>query len=295
MTLSGIISGMRQSTTASASGVNTILITTAGTNCDRELARAFQLAGSRVESVHINRLVSDPGILAKFQIMGIPGGFSYGDDIASGKIFANILVNHLRDQIQQWIADGKLIIGVCNGFQVLVKAGLLPGNPQSRDASARPTATLTHNHNGRFEDRWVKLKTYSGLCKWIKPGCELSLPVAHGEGRFAVLEPAILDALKQNDQVVLRYVDSEGHPTEQFPDNPNGSIDAIAGICDPTGRVLGLMPHPERFISPYHHPYWTRFDSPPLPQGRIFFENAVEWIHQSRTMELANAATAAAP
>ncbi len=281
---------MRQTPAPSPSAVNTLLITTAGTNCDRELARAFQLAGSMVESIHINRLVADPGILRKFQIMGIPGGFSYGDDIASGKIFANILANHLREPLQQWMADGKLIIGICNGFQVLVKAGLLPGDHHDDVVRAQPTATLTHNQNGRFEDRWVKLKTYSNRCKWIKPGLDLSLPVAHGEGRFAVLRPAVLDAMALGDQIVLRYVDSAGHPTAQFPDNPNGSLDAIAGVCDPSGCVLGLMPHPERFVHSYQHPHWTRLDTLPSPQGRMFFDSAVEWIRQSSTIELAGSA-----
>jgi len=283
---------MRHSCTPLSSGVRTILITTAGTNCDHELARAFQLAGSNVETVHINRLVQNPGILRNFQIMGIPGGFSYGDDIASGKIFANILVDHLREPLGQWMKDGKLIIGICNGFQVLVKAGLLPGNQHTDGAPSQITATLTHNHNGRFEDRWVKLKTYSRRCKWIMPGLELSLPVAHGEGRFVVSQPSVLESLRQSDQIVLRYVDSAGQPTQQFPANPNGSLDAIAGVCDPTGCVLGLMPHPERFISPYHHPYWTRFDEPPVPHGRIFFESAVAWIRQNSAVKLADSTAA---
>jgi phosphoribosylformylglycinamidine synthase len=281
------------SQTATANAVRTILITTAGTNCDRELARAFALAGSIVQTVHINRLVAEPGILRNFQIMGIPGGFSYGDDIASGKIFANILVDHLHAPIRDWIEHGKLIIGICNGFQVLVKAGLLPGKLQPPGGPVRPSVTLTHNHHGRFEDRWVKLKSYSSICKWIPAGRELTLPVAHGEGRFAVAEPDVLDGLNRFDQIVLRYVDAAGRPTQQFPDNPNGSLDAIAGICDPSGRIFGLMPHPERFVTPYQHPSWTRFDDLPVPQGMEFFQNAVQWIRRSASIEIFDSAAAA--
>lgn len=265
----------------SSSNIKTLLIVTAGTNCDQELARAFALAGSHVDAIHINRLIADPGLLAGYQIMGIPGGFSYGDDISSGKIFADILTHHLWPQLRQWTADGKLLIGVCNGFQVLVKAGLLPAFSASDENPSRPAATLTHNRNGRFEDRWVHLQTDSSLCKWIRPGQRLMLPVAHGEGRFVVAHPEILKQLQTNDQIVCRYVDSSGHATQAFPENPNGSLDAIAGICDPTGRILGLMPHPERYVETWQHPFWTRLDTAPTPDGRQFFENAVAWIHQS--------------
>ena len=282
------------SETRSSTAVRTILITTAGTNCDRELARAFALAGSQVETVHINRLLENPGMLREFQIMGIPGGFSYGDDIASGKIFANIFVDHLYHSICEWIEHGKLIIGICNGFQVLVKAGLLPGNSSAEASPAQPSVTLTHNHHGRFEDRWVKLRSYSKICKWLPAGRELTLPIAHGEGRFAVATPDVLDDLNRQDQIVLRYVDSSGKPAHQFPDNPNGSLDAVAGICDPTGRIFGLMPHPERFITPYQHPCWTRFDQLPAAQGTEIFENAVRWIRQSGSIEIFDTAAAAA-
>jgi phosphoribosylformylglycinamidine synthase subunit PurQ / glutaminase len=266
--------------------VRVLLLRTAGTNCDRELATAFRRAGAGVDVLHINQLLADPGKLAGFHIFAIPGGFSYGDDIASGKILANQMVHHLREPLRQWIADGKLVIGVCNGFQVLVKAGLLPGPmPQLSPEDLYP-ATLTHNRHARFEDRWVRLVSNSNVCKWIEPGKNLYLPIAHGEGRFAVRDAAILKALVQNDQIAFKYVDADGRPAEDFPDNPNGSVEAIAGICDVTGRVLGLMPHPERFSNSLQHPFWSRYPTPPEPDGLQLFQNAVRFVQAGMSVTI---------
>jgi len=267
--------------------INVLLLRTAGTNCDRELAHAFSLAGTAVQSLHINALLADPTQFEKFQILGFPGGFSYGDDIASGKILANQLIHHLKQPLQQFIADGKLIIGICNGFQVLVKSGLLPGPlPQLAPEDWHPT-TLTYNLTGKFEDRWTRCRSYSNLCKWLPPLHTLALPVAHGEGRFVTRDGSILQALQANDQVVLRYVDTYGEPTQEFPANPNGSTDAIAGICDITGRVLGLMPHPERISDALNHPLFTRSagraDAAP-PDGRIIFETAVAYVRSQQAV-----------
>ncbi len=269
-----------------SSTVRVLLLRTAGTNCDQELALAFKRAGAAVETVHINRLLAEPGQLAEFQIMGIPGGFSYGDDIASGKILANQLRHHLRAPLEQFVRDNKMILGVCNGFQVLVKAGLLPGPMPQLEPDDVFTTTLTWNAQARFEDRWINLQSQSSICPWIPPGRRLLLPVAHGEGRFAVRDQAVMRALIANDQIVFRYITAHGTPAVDFPDNPNGSLEAIAGICDITGRVLGLMPHPERFSDSLQHPFWTRLEGKVVPYGLQLFENAVKYVHSAMAVEV---------
>ena len=228
------------------------VIRTAGTNCDKETAYAFSLVGAEVGLVHVNNLVKGSIDLADYQILAFPGGFSYGDDIASGKIFANELRFKLADSLRQFIAEGKLIIGICNGFQILVKSGLLPGTP-----NLRQDTSLIINDSGKFEARWVYLKP-TGKCAWTKGLNKIIyLPVAHAEGKFIPRDKKVLDALVGNGQIVFRYCTSDmGKPS--YPDNPNGSVDDIAGICDTTGRVLGLMPHPERHFLFEQHPYWTR-------------------------------------
>ncbi|MGC9259378.1 MAG: phosphoribosylformylglycinamidine synthase I [Phycisphaerae bacterium] len=266
--------------------VRVLLLRTAGTNCDQELALAFKRAGAAVELVHVNRLLAEPGQLAEFQILGIPGGFSYGDDIASGKILANQLRHHLRAPLEQFVRDDKMILGVCNGFQVLVKAGLLPGSMPQLDPDDVFTTTLTYNAQARFEDRWITLQSQSSLCKWIEPSHRLLLPVAHGEGRFVVRDQAVMRALTTNDQIVFRYVTAAGLPAVDFPDNPNGSVEAIAGICDMTGRILGLMPHPERSSDTLQHPFWTRLNGKGTPDGLQLFENAIKYIHTAMAVEV---------
>src|SRR6187551_2925936 len=179
-----------------------LLLRTAGTNCDRELAHAFSLVGAQVDALHINALLKDATQLEQYQVLAFPGGFSYGDDIASGKILANQLIHHLQAPLRTFIDEGKLILGVCNGFQILVKSGLLPGPmPQLAAEDWHPT-TLTHNSNGRFQDRWVKVKAISKKSAWLpaKP-VVLDLPIAHGEGRFVTRDAAVMAALRANDQI----------------------------------------------------------------------------------------------
>ena len=255
-----------------------LILRTAGSNCDGETAYAFELAGAAPERVHINRILENPRLMNDFQILAIPGGFSYGDDIASGKIFADQLRIHLADALASFVAAGRPIIGICNGFQVLVKAGLLPG-----PASEPPKATLAHNTCGRFVDRWIFLKPVSKKCIWLssfspEPLTLISLPVAHGEGKFVPANEQVRQSLHANNQVALSYAKSDGSSAEgQFPDNPNSSIDDIAGICDDTGLVFGLMPHPERYIDPLQHPAWSRQKALPTQgQGLAFFKSAVE-------------------
>ncbi|MGN6367393.1 MAG: phosphoribosylformylglycinamidine synthase I [Phycisphaerae bacterium] len=258
------------------SEVRVLLLRTAGTNCDRELGHAFLKAGAGVEIMHINALLKEPGVLERYQILGLPGGFSYGDDIASGKILANQLIHHLRKPLGQFVADGKMVLGVCNGFQVLVKSGLLPGPTVGIEGSDWHPTTLTYNSSGKFEDRWVKVRAVSKLCKWIpEGGCVLDLPVAHGEGRFVTRTPEVLAALEAGDQVAFQYVGADGEVASVYPELPNGSVKGIAGICDATGRVLGLMPHPERVVDAVNHPLATRGGG--KADGLGLFETAVGW------------------
>lgn len=253
-----------------------IVLRTAGTNCDYETVHGFQIAGGDVDLVHINQLIRKEKELSDYHILALPGGFSYGDDIAAGKILANELKYRLREPVEQFVADGKLIIGICNGFQVMVKAGLLPGFDGISDTQE---STLYTNDSGKFECRWVYLKHIdNGKCVFTRNIKEvIYLPVAHGEGKFTTVSEKTLDKLEDNDQVVFKYVDSDGN-LDGYPRNPNGSDRHIAGICDSTGRIFGLMPHPERYLSRYNHPRWTREKLDEEGDGAIIFRNAVEYV-----------------
>lgn len=251
-----------------------LILRTAGTNCDKETAFAFREAGSETDLVHINELVSGKKKFDNYQILALPGGFTYGDDIASGKILANELRFKLGDDIQRFVNAGKLIIGICNGFQILAKAGLLPnisGNFRTIES------TLTLNDSAKFEDRWVYLKRAGNKCIWTT-GIEkvITLPVAHGEGKFIPKDAETLNKLKKDGLVVLEYADESGK-RKGYPYNPNGSVENIAAICDPTGRVFGLMPHPERHITAYQHPSWTRNVKNKKGDGLLIFENGVNF------------------
>jgi phosphoribosylformylglycinamidine synthase len=231
-----------------------IVLRAPGTNCDEETAAAWERAGAVVETWHVGRLVESPGSLDAFQILTIPGGFSYGDDLGAGRILAARLGTVLGESLRRFHDRGGLVLGICNGFQVLVRAGLLPGV-----ASLGP-ATLARNDSGRFEARWVRLFVRPGVTPFISADspATIELPVAHGEGRFVTETPEALAALERAGQIILKYSDKEARPTQTYPDNPNGSLAAVAGVCDVTGRIFGLMPHPERFVDPWHHPRWTR-------------------------------------
>jgi phosphoribosylformylglycinamidine synthase I len=244
-----------------------LVLRAAGTNCDVETAYAFDAVGAASTTLHINRLRERPLLLREMQILAIPGGFSYGDDIASGRIFANELVAALRDELTAFVDRGGFVIGICNGFQVLVKSGLLPALPAKAGsgAAARQQATLTDNSSGRYSDRWVRVTGDPVRCKWIADADEIELPVAHGEGRF-VADAPVLEALSASHQIALRY--SSGT-------NPNGAAMDIAGVCDPSGRVFGLMPHPERFLRFENHPRWTREARRAEGDGVRFFRTAV--------------------
>lgn len=246
------------------------ILKTDGTNCDQETAHAFKLAGADVQTVLLNRLCRQKNMLNEFQILAIPGGFSYGDDIASGKILALELMTFLKDQLNEFIAQGKLIIGICNGFQVLVRAQMLP-----QSTAAEQQATLLSNDSGKFECRWVQLRIEKSSCIFTNGMHDqtIMLPVAHAEGRFFAPENN-LTQMETEHRVVLRYADGDD-ATQQYPANPNGSLHAIAGVCDASGRIFGLMPHPERFVYCYQHP--LRTSGLHEPMGLKIFSNAVAY------------------
>src|SRR5438128_798400 len=249
-----------------------LILRAPGANCDGEAQFAFEQAGAAAERIHINRIREQPTLLHRSQILVIPGGFTYGDDVAAGKILANQLSHFLGDNLRRFRDADKLILGICNGFQALLKAGLLL--PPDEDG---PWATLAHNASGRFEDRWIHLQATPARCPFLIDCERLYLPIAHGEGNFLCRKPWILQGLQQTDQVVLRYVDAAGRPGP-YPVNPNGSQGDVAGLCDASGRVLGLMPHPERHLLPTQHPQWTRRGLAEEGDGLRLFRNAVTYF-----------------
>ncbi len=232
-----------------------LILRTAGTNCDWETEHGFALAGATPERVHISRLLEGSVSLFDYGILVIPGGFSYGDDLSAGKVLANELRFKLQDQILSFAESGRPIIGICNGFQVLVKTGLLPFSRERGSVCA----TLTFNDSGRFEARWIYLRCTgkSPLLAGLS-GETITLPVAHGEGKFLTGDKKDLETLRKNGQVALQYATPEGKETLDYPENPNGSAKAIAAVTNEKGNILGMMPHPERFLYPYCHPAWTR-------------------------------------
>lgn len=247
-----------------------LVIRTAGTNCDLELCRAFTLAGAQVELLHIDRLLAKPTQIADFDLIGFPGGFSYGDDIASGRIKAMHTRRKLMPELLTAAQRGVPMIGICNGFQVMVQIGLLPGTPDHE-----PCVALAENSHGRFVDDWVAMDINSDSnCIWTQGldsiGGEVLFPFAHGEGRLVTKDQATLDLLNAGNQIALRYAN-----------DVNGSTDQIAGICDSTGRIFGLMPHPERALDWNRHPHWTRLDAQTKqtqPPGLSVFTSAVDAV-----------------
>ena len=258
--------------------VKALILTGFGINCDHETADAFERAGAATECIHLNDLAAAPERLQEFQILAVPGGFSFGDDVASGRILANRLRYTLGEPLKQFVADGKLVIGICNGFQVLVKMGILP----LFDDEFKQEVTLTHNNSSRFEDRWVTLLTDAKTpCVWMDGIKKLEVPIRHGEGKFIPQDEDVLKKLQAGGQVVIRYGAPGDYPARgEYPDNPNGSTDDIAGICDPTGRIFGLMPHPEAFLERTNHPRWTREKLPEEGAGLKMFKNAVAFAEK---------------
>jgi phosphoribosylformylglycinamidine synthase len=254
-----------------------LILTGYGINCDYETQHAFNIVGAHAKRVHINDIIDKIENLEDYQIIAFPGGFSFGDDISSAKVLANKIKFNIFSDLQKFIDDGKVIIGICNGFQAMVKLGILPAFERNYK---KQTTTLTFNDSGRFEDRWVYLKANSkSRCIFTKGIDTLYLPVRHGEGKF-VTSNAFLQKLNKNNQVAFRYVDEKGNLGE-YPWNPNGSLENIAGVCDETGRIFGLMPHPEAYLHRTNHPRWTREKLSEEGMGVKVFRNAVDFIKEN--------------
>ncbi|MDF1577622.1 MAG: phosphoribosylformylglycinamidine synthase subunit PurQ [Desulfurivibrionaceae bacterium] len=269
--------------------VKAIVITGYGTNCETEMAHACKLGGAdRVDIVHMSQLVHNEYSLDDYHFLNLPGGFLDGDDLGAGQAGAHRIKHvevigtgeKLFDQLQRFIRAGKLVLGVCNGFQVMAKAGLLPGFDGCHD---NRLVSITYNDSGRFEDRWVTLRVDpESPCVFTKGVEKLYYPIRHGEGKFVTMTDSELDRIRREKLVALRYADPKtGLPTMEYPNNPNGSPDSIAGICDPTGRLFGLMPHPEAFLHRTNHPRWTREELPEEGQGVVLFRNAVDFIRKN--------------
>ena len=263
-----------------------------GTNCDIETAHAFELAGAVAERVHLFRLLENPARLSEFQILCVPGGFSYGDDLGAGVIFSRQLRGQLNEAMREFLTADKLVLGICNGFQTILKAGLIMrrGIEEANEKNFEDQLTLAWNSNGRYTDRWVRMKVTSSNSVFLKDMDEFDVPMAHAEGRIALKQPELLQTLRDQQSIALCYWSAEaselaaksGDPTNigllPEPINPNGSIANIAGLSDSTGRVLGLMPHPERFLFATQHPQWTRLGLRGEGDGIRMFRNAVNYF-----------------
>lgn len=279
-----------------------LILRAPGTNCDVETAHAFQLAGAVAERVHINRLIENPSLAARYQILCFPGGFSYGDDLAAGMILSTRLRRHLSDLVHDFASGNRdaLVLGICNGMQIMMRLGILSGDvdpganegddTDPADNATRPAATLTWNEHGRYEARWVHLAVDPTTpCVFLRGIEQMYLPIAHAEGNFVAASPTAFSTLQQQGRLAIRYC-REGEPQSAasdeplpFPINPNGAMGNVAGVCDRSGRVFGLMPHPERFIDHTQHPFWTRLPQPsdgsqPTGQGLAIFRNAVQYF-----------------
>ena len=239
---------------AAARELRVLVLTGYGLNCEAETAAGFQTLGVRVDLLHVaDALAAGPELLAPYRLLTFIGGFSFGDHIASGRVLANRLRYRMGDRLQRFVADGGLCLGICNGFQTLVKLGLLPGGAPD----LRQSVTLVHNDRLGYWDAWVRLAVDPrSPCVFTRGLVELELPSRHGEGKLVFADAAQRAALESRGQVPLRYADAQGLPTEAWPDNPDGSPGGAAGLCDPSGRVFGLMPHPEAYLYPENHPRW---------------------------------------
>jgi phosphoribosylformylglycinamidine synthase len=259
--------------------IRVLVLTGLGLNCEQETSEAFRLVGSTPELIPLLDLLDGKRKLSDFHIVAFPGGFAFGDHLGAGFVFANKIRWRLYEELVGFIEAGGLAIGICNGFQTMVRLGLLPGF----DGDYRtPTATLAPNDRLGYWDTWVRLRTESeSPCVWTHGLSDLELPSRHGEGKFLVANPAVAERLETEHLVALRYVDETGTPTIEWPHNPNGSPHGIAGVCDPSGRLFGLMPHPDAFLHPFQHPQYFRRKArgEELPHeggGLAIFRNGVE-------------------
>ena len=266
----------------SAKKVKALIITGVGLNCEKETAAAFECAGAEAEKVHLNDLLNGKRSLEEFQILAFIGGFSFGDHLGSGTVFANKLKFKLTEDLRKFVNDGKLVIGICNGFQTLTRLGLAP----ALDGKYfEQQAALVHNDSNVFRDDWIYLKgNPDSPCVFTKDIDVIRLPIRHGEGKF-VAEEEVLARIEKENLVAFRYCKKDGSAPAGFPENPNGALNDIAGICDATGRIFGLMPHPEAFLSPYNAPDWQdqklAGTLPPWGEGKKIFDNAVKYCMEN--------------
>jgi phosphoribosylformylglycinamidine synthase I len=250
-----------------------LVLTGYGINCEQESKYAIEKSGGKADILHINRLMDGPKALESYNMLMIPGGFSFGDDLGSGKVFGNKMRFRLRDQLSDFVGRGSLVLGICNGFQIMVKMGLLP------EPDFIQRVTLTNNDSGHFEDRWVVLKANQrSPCIFTKGIDKTLVPIRHGEGKFLAKDEATLNELKADNQIVFQYIDENGE-LGGYPYNPNGSVLNIAGICDRSGRIFGMMPHPEAFNIVENCPWWGR-GLIKEPMGLKIFKNAVEYTKE---------------
>lgn len=277
------MNGDRQNVVGTAPRI--LIITGYGLNCEAESAHAWRLAGAEPVLVHLNDLIRQPERLREFQALMFIGGFSYGDHMGSGHAFALRVRHRLAEPLAEFVAAGKLILGVCNGFQIMVKLGLLPGLDGEYFS---PRVALMHNDCGAFQNFWVHVRfEENSPCVFTRGLGTMPLPIRHGEGKFFTRDRSLLEQIERTGCVACRYVDpSTNEPTPRFPFNPNGSLNAIAGLCDPTGRVFGLMPHPEAYLYPENHPQWDlqRLNGvlPKHGLGLRLFQNAVDYLRTPR-------------
>ncbi|MBR2439555.1 MAG: phosphoribosylformylglycinamidine synthase I [Lentisphaeria bacterium] len=265
-----------------ADNVKALVITGFGLNCEKETSAAFEMCGAKAYQVHLNDLLAGKDNINNYHILAFIGGFSFGDHIGSGTVFANKVKFKLKDDLAKFIDSGKLVIGICNGFQTLTRLGLAPA---LFGKQFEQQVALAHNDSGVFRDDWINMvANAASKCVFTKGIKTIRMPIRHGEGKF-VADPEIIEEIEKNNQVVLRYAGADGSKANGFPENPNGSINDIAGICDTTGRVFGLMPHPEAFLSPFNAPDWQKQQMegklPEFGEGKAIFENAVRYITEN--------------
>ncbi len=260
--------------------VKALVITGFGLNCERETTTALETSGVDVAMIHLNDLLRDAGQLMQYHIVAFIGGFSFGDHLGAGTVLANRVKAHMGSELNEFITSGRLVVGICNGFQTLTRLGLVPA---LGSCYFKQTVAMAPNDSGLFRNCWVTLKCNpASPCIFTRGIDMLPLPIRHGEGKFVSIDDKTLADLEEQNLVAVRYVDpATGDPATTFPHNPNGSVNAIAGICDPSGRIFGLMPHPEAYLSPYNHPHWTRQKiNGVLPEtglGQQIFDNAVRF------------------
>lgn len=274
--------------------VKALIISGYGVNCEKEVAVGCELAGAEVDVIHAQKLLNHQIDLDQYQLIVFPGGFSFGDDLGAGKAFANRLSHSrqkgeqsVRDHLQSFVDRGGCILGICNGFQLLVKLNLLPG---FSPASSKQQVSLVFNDSNCFENRWSHHRVLPSTCVFTKGLKQIYLPLRHGEGKFIASDDAVIQKLFDQNQIVFQYCTTQGEPADHFPENPNGSTRAIAGICDHTGRILGMMAHPEGFLFFQNHPNWLALkeqsmrEHRPLEEGGEgvqLFRNAVHYLEEN--------------